>query len=209
MASVNRTSYSQYGQYDQNNKQEERRLSGFASELYEWLEAIAFALAIVVLLFTFVMRIVSVDGFSMMPTLQNENRILVRSIFYTPDNDDIVIIVAPVGDDNNKPLVKRVIATENQYIQIIDGVAYVGDTPDTLEPKTIEGVELIDRERYGDAYDFSSPVQVEKDHVFVMGDNRNDSLDSRDSRLGMVHERYILGKVIFRIFPFNEFGKIE
>ena len=182
--------------------------SGFAAELFEWLEAIAFALAIVVLLFTFVLRIVSVDGASMNPTLDNEDRILVRNIFYTPEENDIVILVAPVGDDYNKPLVKRVIAVGGEYIQIVDGVAYVGPTEDNMTPRTIPYLEDISRDRYGDMYDFSSPVYVPEGSVFVMGDNRNNSLDSRDRRLGIVDNRYVLGKVIFRIYPFDSFGKI-
>lgn len=187
---------------------DEQRQSGFASELFEWLEAIAFALAIVVLLFTFVLRIVSVDGTSMTPTLQNEERILVRNILYTPEENDIVILVAPVGDDYNKPLVKRVVAVGGEYIQIIDGVVYVGWTEDNLAPREINGLEKINIDRYGDMYDFSSPVYVPEGNVFVMGDNRNNSLDSRDRRLGIVDERFILGKVIFRIYPFDQFGKI-
>ena len=189
-------------------QRQDEQPSGFAAELFEWLEAIAFALAIVVLLFTFVLRIVSVDGTSMTPTLDNEDRILVRNIFYTPEENDMVILVAPVGDDYNKPLVKRVVAVGGEYIQIIDGVVYVGASEDSLTPRTIPNLETINRDRYGDMYDFSSPVYVPEGCVFVMGDNRNNSLDSRDRRLGIVDERFILGKVIFRIYPFDSFGKI-
>ena len=187
---------------------EQNQSSGFATELFEWLEAIAFALAIVVLLFTFALRIVSVDGTSMTPTLQDTDRILVRNIMYTPEDNDIVIIIAPVGNDPNKPLVKRVIATGGEYVQIIDGVAYVGTSPDNMVPREVPNVEKIREEKYGDMYDFSAPVYVPQGFVFVMGDNRNDSLDSRSSMLGMVDNRCILGKVIFRIYPFNHFGKI-
>lgn len=185
----------------QPNNDDRRKLKGAAAEVYEWLEAIAFALAIVVLLFTFVFRIVGVSGESMEPTLHDENRVLVSCPFYTPKENDIVIIVAPIGDDYNKPLVKRVVATGGQSIQIVDGVVYVDGAP-----KIIDGLETI--QNPGSAFDFSSPVYVPEGYVFVLGDNRNDSLDSRDPRVGMIDTRYIIGKVQFRIFPFDEFGSV-
>ena len=186
-------------------KKDEPRLSGFASEAYEWLEAIAFALAIVVLIFTFIFRIVSVDGTSMTPTLQDKDRVLVSSMFYTPEDGDIIII-APSNNSVNEPLVKRVIATGGQYIQIVDGVAYVGDTADTMQPYIIVGLEAMNSS--GDWIDFSTPMLVPEGKVFVLGDNRNDSLDSRSSRVGLIDEDYVIGKVILRIYPFNTFGKI-
>ena len=182
--------------------EEAPRLKGAISEIYEWLEAIAFALAIVVLLFTFVFRIVSVSGDSMLPTLQDENRVLVSCLFYTPKENDIVIIVNPADAEYNKPLVKRVIATGGQYVQIVDGVVYVDG-----EAKIIDGLEMIMNP--GTAFDFSEPVYVPEGYVFVLGDNRNNSMDSRDPRIGFVNENYIIGEVQFRIFPFDKFGTIK
>ena len=178
-----------------------RRLKGAMAEVYEWLEAVAFALAIVVLLFTFIFRIVSVSGDSMLPTLQDANRVLVSCLFYTPKENDIVIIVNPEDAEYNKPLVKRVIATGGQYIQIVDGVAYVDG-----DPKVIPGLESI--LNAGNAFDFTEPVFVPEGYVFVMGDNRNNSLDSRDARIGLVDVNRIIGKVQFRIYPFDKFGKV-
>jgi len=186
----------------QNNTEDRRKLKGAMAEVYEWLEAIAFALAIVVLLFTFVFRIVSVSGSSMEPTLHNENRVLVSCLFYTPAENDIVIIVNPEDAEYNKPLVKRVIAVGGQTIQIVDGIAYVDG-----QPKIIDGLDTMMNS--GNAFDFSSPVYVPEGYVFVLGDNRNDSLDSRDARIGMVNVNYIIGKVQFRIFPFDQFGGVE
>ncbi len=184
------------------NPDERRRLKGAMAEVYEWLEAIAFALAIVVLLFTFVFRIVSVSGESMEPTLHDENRVMVSCLFYTPEENDIVIIVHPEDAAYNKPLVKRVIAVGGQSVQIVDGIVYVDGIP-----KIIEGLESINNP--GSAFDFSEPVVVPEGFVFVLGDNRNNSLDSRDPRIGMVDEHYIIGKVMLRIYPFDQFGGVE
>lgn len=186
---------------------DDRKLTGFAAEVYEWLEAMAFAIAIVVLIFTFFLRIITVTGPSMYPTFSDGNRVLVNRMMGEPEENDVVIIIMPVGDDYRKPLIKRIVATENQWLQIKDGMLYVGDTPDTLSARVISGLEEI--RTPGDKFDWSEPVQVPEDCVFVMGDNRNDSKDSRSSAIGFVDEEYILGEVILRIFPFNDFGPIE
>jgi len=140
--------------------EDRRKLQGAMAEVYEWLEAITFALAIVVLLFTFVFRIVSVSGSSMEPTLHNENRVLVSCLFYTPEENDIVIIVNPEDAEYNKPLVKRVIAVGGEYVQIVDGVVYVDG-----QPKIIDGLEPM--LSAGSAFDFSQPVFVPEGYVFV------------------------------------------
>lgn len=179
---------------------EEKKSTGFVVEIYEWLEAIAFALAIVVILFTFIFRIVSVSGPSMQPTLHSDDRIVLSSLFYTPQNGDIVVITQPNSHDN-EPLIKRVIAVEGQTIDIDAETNSV----------TVDGVKL--NESYtleqelnssGNAYEY--PITIPKGKVFVMGDNRNDSFDSRDAGLGMVDEKYIMGKAVFRIYPFESVG---
>lgn len=186
---------------------DDRKLTGFAAEAYEWLEAIGFAIAIVVLLFTFFLRIITVTGTSMYPTFNDQERVLVNRMMGEPEENDIVIIIMPVGDDYRKPLIKRVVATENQWIQLRDGMVYVGDTPDTLTARVVPNLEDITE--FGDQFDWSSPVQVPEECVFVMGDNRNHSKDSRSSEIGFVNEEYLLGEVILRVFPFNDFGPIE
>ena len=113
---------------DKNNNQQ-NQTGGFVLELYEWLEAIAFALAIVVILFTYLLRVVSVSGPSMNPTLASGDRIVLNSLFYTPQNGDIVVITQPNSHDN-EPLVKRIIAVEGQTISIdaeTDTVTVDGD----------------------------------------------------------------------------------
>ena len=187
---------------EQTNNQQ-KTTSGMVVELYEWLEAIAFALSIVVILFTFLFRVVSVSGPSMNPTLTSGDRIVLNSLFYTPENGDIVVITQPNSHDN-EPLIKRVIAVEGQTIS-------VDAETDTV---TVDGVKLNetyileqDIQRAGEAYQY--PLTIPKGKVFVMGDNRNDSFDSRDPGLGMVEERFIMGKAIFRIYPFERVGGLD
>lgn len=182
---------------------QEKKTEGVMVEIYEWLEAIAFALSIVVILFTFVFRVVSVSGPSMNPTLTSGDRVILNSLFYTPSNGDIVVITQPNSHDN-EPLIKRVIAVEGQTIS-------VDAEKDTV---TVDGVVLTenyileeDLQRAGDAFEY--PITIPKGKVFVMGDNRNDSFDSRASGLGLVDEDYIMGRAIFRIYPFERVGGLR
>lgn len=195
--------------------QDERKLTGFSAEIYEWLEAIAFALAIVVLIFTFIFRIVSISGESMLNTLQDDDRVLVWSIFYEPEQNDVIIILPSEETeenegDLNKPLVKRIVATEGQWVDIRDGSVFVSDSEDgNYVLFDAASSSALDSSTDPGGY-FNYPQQIAEDCVFVLGDNRNVSTDSRDSRVGMIHTDNILGKVIFRIYPFDSsFGSIE
>nr|WP_317411908.1 signal peptidase I [uncultured Solibaculum sp.] len=166
----------------------------------EWVEAIAFALAAVVILFGFVFKIVMVDGDSMLPTLHTSDRVIVSHLFYEPQQGDIVVITK--NNIHKKPLIKRVIATEGQTVNIdfesgtvqVDG--QVLSEPYIMELTHLKGI-----------YGFEYPVTVPENCVFVMGDNRNDSSDSRD--LGFIPEDQILGEAIFRIFPFTDIGALD
>ena len=166
-------------------------------EVVEWMEAIVYALVAVVLVFTFLFRIVGVDGESMTPTLQDEDRLIVTHLFYDPQPGDIIVTTQPSAV--NRPLIKRIIAVEGQTVDI---------NFDTGEV-TVDGVTQIEpyiKEPTYNKGDIDFPITVEKGKVFVMGDNRNDSLDSRFSQVGQIDERYILGKAVFRIFPFTSIG---
>ena len=166
-------------------------------EIYEWIQCIAVALIVCVVLFTFFVRMVDVSGWSMYPTLEDKDKMLVTNIFYTPKQGDIVVFQKDEYADY--ALVKRVIATEGQTVEIdfdrhivyVDGVAL--DEPYIAEPTA-------------NKIDFKGLQVVPEGCVFVMGDNRNDSTDSRDERIGMVDTRNIIGKTVCIVFPFNHIG---
>lgn len=166
-------------------KQEEKM------DLYDFVQSVITAAVFGIIVFVFIFRIIGVDGTSMYATLCNGDRVIVSDLFYTPKQGDIIILKSEMYD---KPLVKRVIATENQTVDIdfINGVV------------TVDGVELDEPYIYEKTHvdeGFTGPVTVPEGCVFVMGDNRNNSNDSRLSTIGFIDEREIFGKVYFIIFP--------
>lgn len=160
--------------------------------LFDVFEMVVTALFIITLIFTFVFRIVEVKGPSMKPTLQDGDRLIVSAAGYTPERGDIIVIS---GDSKyDKPIVKRVIAVGGDVVNIDfeAGEVTVNGEPECYE----DGVTFL-------RYDVSFPLTVEEGTVFVLGDNRDDSLDSRSSTIGCVDEKRIVGKVINRIYPFG------
>ena len=164
-------------------------------EAYEWVQALVCSVLAVVVLFTFVIRLIGVDGHSMVPTLQDGDRLLVTTSLLSGEYryGDIVIIQKGTFADGD-PIVKRVIATEGQTVDIdfANGIVYVDgealDEPYINEPTyTDEGTEF--------------PLTVPEGSIFVMGDNRNRSDDSRNAELGTVDTRYIIGRAVFLLFP--------
>lgn len=177
-------------------------------EIYEWVQALVCSVLFVVLLFTFGVRLIGVDGHSMVPTLQDGDRLLVlNSILnggYAPGD----IVVLRKESFLPTPIVKRVIASGGQVVDIdfTSGVVYVDGQrlhEDYINEPTFtdEGTEF--------------PLTVPEGSVFVLGDNRNHSSDSRDIRLGTVDQRYIIGRAVFLAFPgpdaatgIREYGRI-
>lgn len=187
----------------------------FKRDLFDWIEVLVHAILAVVLCFSFLFRIATIDGDSMMNTLVNGERVVINNIFYTPKSGDIVVISRnkqnDVYDNNpqDKPIIKRIIATEGQSVDIDfeQGIVYV-DGVELDEPYT---KPMQPYEKYA-KYDIQFPVTVDEGCVFVLGDNRPVSLDSRSSQIGeygMIDTRYILGHAVFRVFPFNKIGKID
>ena len=161
---------------------------------YEWVQALVCSVLVVVMLFTFVIRMIGVDGHSMVPTLQDGDRLLVLNSMLYDDYKYGDIVVLRKSSFLSEPIVKRVIATEGQTVDIdfstgsvyVDGVLLKEDYINELT-FTEEGTEF--------------PLTVPEGSILVMGDNRNHSNDSRDSRLGTVHSRYVIGKAVVLAFP--------
>ena len=181
-----------------------------ASSLYDYVEIFAIAVISVLLIFTFCIRLCRVDGDSMNNTLSNNEMIISSNLFYTPKQGDIIVFHLS-NDYYSEPLVKRVIATEGQSVEInftsgvikVDGVVY------NDEHAYLSGGKYLQRLDFNKEYIVKEGVTtyfratVPEGCVFVLGDNRNGSSDSRTERVGFVDVDCILGKAILRLSPFT------
>lgn len=203
-----------------------------AKEIWEWFYTIVIALLVVLLIKGFIFDIVRVDGPSMTPTLIHNDRLIVTKLGYKPEAGDIIILDSSFDDRQEyyenyefqtdkelnffskiilytklpkdlqrKYYVKRIIGMPGDTIDIKDGSVFVnGERLD--EPYTNNATKITD-------LSVTYPVTVEEGHVFVMGDNRGNSTDSRSSSLGQVDFDAIAGKAQLRIWPFSAIGKTK
>lgn len=169
-------------------------------EIYDWIQCVVYALVVCVVVFVFFFRTIDVIGHSMEPTFQEHDKLIVSNLFYEPAYGDIVVLRKDSYSES--PIIKRVIATEGQTIDIDfeNGIVYV-DGEELYEPYIAEPTTR--------SLDFDGEMTVPEGCVFVMGDNRNASNDSRDDKIGMVDTRYIIGREIFRLYPFSKFGFVD
>lgn len=185
---------------------EPEKKKSFAEQLFEWVEIFFTAWICIILVMTFIGRHVTVNGQSMEMTLHDGERLIISNFLYKPKQNDIVVIYVP-GIDT--PIIKRVIATEGQTVDfdfenwqvIVDGEAL-----DEPYVNYVSGVPMNAVHVHGI---YNLPLTVEKDKVFVLGDNRNNSRDSRDNSIGQVPIRNIAGRVLIRFAPFEKFGTVE
>lgn len=181
-----------------------RTLRDYLGDVYELAEMLGVVSVTIMLVFAFVCRLNIVDGHSMDMTLANGEYLAVSDLFYEPEAGDIVIVHKINADPYDNPIVKRVIATEGQTVDI-DFATW------TLK---VDGEVIDEPYRYLDGgplltSDWTFPVTVGENEIFVMGDNRNNSADSRTGEIGMIDKRCVVGKAYARIFPMNQFEVFE
>ncbi len=181
---------------DKKTEEQENNKTSAALELFGWAQSLIWALLVLVFISSFFVRISGVSGDSMYPTLHDFDRVLIELNYNEPTRGDIVVVMAPHFDD--EPLVKRIIGIEGDEIEIDnDGNVWVNG-------------ELL-LETYINEQKFTGgsvkyPFYVPEGHVFVMGDNRNYSADSRADYIGALKADDIIGRVFYRIWPLNAFG---
>lgn len=170
------------------------------NEIIEWLESFVFAIFIVILLFTFIFRIVQVDGPSMEDTLHDGDRLILTHFNYTPKRGDIVVLNS---EGLNETIIKRVIAVGGDTVSIDFLKGEVTVNGEVLKEDYIKELTYLEEGRA------IKDLTVGDGQVFVMGDNRNHSTDSRNAKVGLVNNDDILGKAIFRIYPVSKAGSVS
>ena len=190
------------------NDNDTKEKSSFALEAFDYISIILFAICLVIVVFSFFARLCVVDGPSMENTLYHSEKLIVSNVAYTPKAGDIVVF-HETGSYYNEPIVKRVIAVAGETVHI----EYCQDGM-TVTVTDVNGVSRVLNEPYAKIVDtnlYYEPmtVKVEEGTVFVLGDNRNHSSDSRSDRIGLVDTRRIVGKVIFRISPISRMGVVK
>lgn len=170
-------------------------------EAIEWIKIITTALVFAFIITQFI-RPTLVRGESMYPTLEENDYLIINRISYKvgePKRGDIIVFGTNLlqDDGKTKDLVKRVIAVEGDHIKIENSQVYVNDN-------------LVDEPYIHNNYtEGSIDMVIPEDKVFTMGDNRENSLDSRYEDVGLVDEKDIMGKVMIRLFPFNKIGTVN
>ena len=189
------------------NPSQEPKQTPIIRDLLDYLGIVVLALCLVISLFSFSgLRLCTVDGDSMLNTLHNGERLVTWDLFYSPQRNDIIVFhqTSQSNPKLNKPIVKRVIGLpgDTVYLNIFTQEATVLDADGNVVLTEESGTANVNAIYYASFY-------VEDGTVFVLGDNRDNSLDSRFSEIGLVDQRRILGKVVFRLTPFSQMGTVS
>lgn len=178
-------------------EQEEVKTSALLGLFYDMVDSFKGAIIVVFIIFACFFRILGVDGDSMLPTLKDKDWLAISGMTTNIERGDIVVVTQPW--ERNVPIIKRVIAVGGDMVDI-----------DFENHKVyVNGVEIYEpyiNEPTRTSYDVQFPIFVEEGKVFVMGDNRNVSLDSRSSKIGLIDEGYILGKALIRLYPTDDWN---
>ena len=179
---------------------ERMKQSSLAQEIYQYVSSMVTVLVTLILLFTFVARLSVVDGASMEPTLLHGDVVLVRTLFYTPRQGDVVVLTKQSFQPES--IVKRVIAVGGQRVRVDygSGIIYVDDVPMEknlwdVVPGPYYPEELLE-------------VTVPEGYIYVMGDHRTVSADSRYPLIGLVDQRCVIGQGVMVLFPFSDLGML-
>ena len=193
------------------SKKEINSKSAKSNSLFEWYDSILKALIIILILITFFFKVCTVVGNSMNNTLYNNERLVISNFLYTPKENDIIVF-HQTGEVLNEPCVKRIIATGNKWVKIDydNKILYVSsdnifNEDDIVDESTYAFFDTDNYRHQSGIFEIYVPVGK----LFVMGDNRNNSLDSRYNSIGLIDEKTVLGKVIFRISPSDRIGVIN
>lgn len=176
-----------------------RRKNTLLADILETVETLLYWIFILRLVFIFMIGIAEVDGHSMVPTLQDTDKLIYFHLFYQPKDGDIVIVNSESLD---KTIVKRVIATEGQTVDIDFETGTVSVDGEVLDEPYINNATVNNT---GAFEDDDYPLTVPDDCIFVMGDNRQNSKDSRHWQVGFIPTDEIVGKVIIRYYPLSDF----
>ena len=179
---------------------EEKKLDWKQSTVL-YIHDLIYLLAAIMIVFLLLFRVIVVNGSSMYNTLLHGDYLLLLSnVFYQEPEQGDIVVISKESFDNGKPIVKRVIATEGQTVDIDfeNGIVYVDGT--ALEEDYIYSPTTVD-----EGTEF--PLTVNEGCIFVLGDNRGVSLDSRDPAVGQVDTREVLGKALFLMFPGDHYGR--
>lgn len=194
---------------DKEDKEDKPKKKSALREALDWVMSIAVAVLVVMLLNMFVFIQVVVDGSSMYPTLNNGDRLIATRFLYTPEAEDIVVVEPYLQEGSVKGklmfgrtlYIKRVVATEGQTIDLKNGKVYIDGElyEEDYIPEDVRTFEMSTE----------LPLTVPENSVFVMGDNRENSKDSRDKSVGIIRNEQVVGKAVLRILPVKDFGVVK